>query len=216
MYKTVDVVIADDHALVRKGLRQVLEAESFLTIFEAENGISALNLIREKKPQIAVLDIDMPGLSGFELAETVQREALPVTVIFLTMYREQQTFNRAIDSGVMGYVLKENTISEIVDCVNAVLNGNYYISPSLSDFLIRRNTKSLKGSPGQNLISCLTPAEKKLLRLLSEMKTNQEIADTLNISIKTIYNHRNNICDKLGLRGVQALLKFSVENSQLF
>lgn len=210
------ILIADDHSLVRKGLRQVLESEPSFIVIEAENGEETLQKIREFKPSVAVIDVEMPKLSGFDVAFTVKQESLPVSVVFLTMFREESVFNKAMDNGVKGYVLKDNTITEILQCIDSVLNGNYYLSPSISEFLMKRSARENSGAKTATGVNLLTITERKLLKNLAEMKTNQEIADILNISIKTVHNHRTNICDKLGLHGAHALLKFAVENSSEF
>lgn len=207
------IVIADDHPLMRKGLRQVVESMPVTEVIEAENGEDALRIIREHRPSLALLDIEMPKMTGFDVAKRVNDERLPVSIIFLTMYKEEQVFNKAMDTGVKGYVLKENAISEVHQCITAVSEGKYFLSPSISDFLIRRNSRL--SAPAQDVsgISLLTPAERNVLKLVASMNTNQQIADALNISIKTVHNHRNHICDKLGLRGTHALLKFATEHS---
>ncbi len=215
MDKLKKILIADDHSIVRNGLRQVLETNRDLDVIEAENGEEALRLIREKHPEIAVLDVEMPKMTGFDVARRVNDESISVALVFLTMFKDEMMFNKAMDIGVKGYVLKENTVAEILQCIQAVYHGKYYLSPSLSDFLVRRNSKLVSPASDQKGINLLTPAERKLLKLLAEMKTNQQIADDLKISVKTVHNHRNNICDKLGLRGAHALLKFAVENSSL-
>jgi DNA-binding NarL/FixJ family response regulator len=207
------IVIADDHPLMRKGLRQVVETLPDTDVIEAENGEEALRIIREQRPSIALLDIEMPKMTGFDVAKRVNDEALPVSVIFLTMYKEEQVFNKAMDTGVKGYVLKENAISEVHQCIAAVTDGKYFLSPSISDFLIRRNSRLSAPSQDSSGLSLLTPAERNVLKLVALMKTNQQIADELNISIKTVHNHRNHICDKLGLHGTHALLKFATEHS---
>lgn len=149
-------------------------------------------------------------MTGFEVAEHVQNEGLAVDIIFLTMHKDQAVFNKAMDIGAKGYVLKENTITEIVQCVESVLEGKHYLSPVISDFLIRRNTKSSSPAADKNAMKSLTAAERTLLKQVAKMKTNQEIATNLNISIKTVQNHRYNICNKLDISGTHALLKFAV------
>ena len=213
MDKAVSIVIVDDHELIRKGLKQVLEERSNLTLFEASNGKEALEVIREQKPEIAILDIEMPVLTGLEVAKSVQNEGLSIEIIFLTMYNDESMFNKAMDIGVKGYVLKENTVSEIVQSLKAVMDGKYYVSPAISDFLLRRNSKFISPASDASGLYLLTPSERNMLRLVGEMKTNQEIAVLLNISIKTVQNHRNNMCNKLGLKGTHALLKFAVDQS---
>ncbi|HAH51341.1 MAG TPA: DNA-binding response regulator [Balneola sp.] len=206
------LLIADDHSLIRKGLKQVLEAETAFTILEAENGEQALDIIRNDKPEIAILDIEMPEYTGFEIAQKVHKESTPIDIIFLTMFKDESMFNNAMDIGVKGYVLKENTVSEIVQCVKAVLSGEYYLSPAISQYLIRRNSGLMNEASDKHGINLLTDSEKKILKLVSDMKTNQEIAKHLSISSKTVKNHRNNICNKLGLTGTHALLKYAIQN----
>lgn len=217
MDKKISILIADDHALIREGLNQVLRKKSNFEIVQAKNGEEALEYIRELKPNIAILDIEMPKLTGFDVAKKIQNESLTIDIIFLTMYNDESVFNMAMDIGVKGYVLKENTVSEINDCITSVLDGKHYLSPAISEFLINRNKKLIAPASDQEGIHLLTPSEKNILKELSKMKTNQEIAEDLSISIKTVQNHRNNICNKLGLSGAHALLKFAIEhNSQLF
>ncbi|KPP98613.1 MAG: two-component signal transduction system LuxR family response regulator [Bacteroidetes bacterium HLUCCA01] len=208
--QSVKVLIADDHELIRGGLRQVLQLEAAFEVFEAADGEAALAHIRQKKPDIAVLDIEMPGITGFEVARRVQSEGLPTHVIILTMYRDESMFNRALDVGIKGYVLKENTVGEIVKGIKTVLDGGYYISPVLSDLLMQRHYPS--GENSKSELEKLTPTEKGVLEELAAMKTNQEIADSMHVSIKTIQNHRSNICSKLGLQGAHALLRYATEH----
>lgn len=208
------ILIADDHALIRNGLQQVIDQQSICQIIEADNGEDALRIIRNKKPDIAILDIEMPKMTGFEVAKKVHQEGINIDIIFLTMFKDETLFNKAMDIGVKGYVLKENTVSEMMDCLKAVMNGKYYLSPRISDFLVRRNNKLVAGASDKNGLNKLTPTERDILKLVSEMKTNQEIAAGLNVSIKTVQNHRNNMCNKLDLNGTHALLKYAMEHSE--
>jgi len=139
--KKYEILIADDHSLIRSGLRQTLDSEPSYTITEVDNGKKALKLIREKKFDLAILDIEMPEMTGFEVAQKVHNESILIDIIFLTMFKDETLFNKAMDIGVKGYVLKENTVSEIQKCVETVFSGSYYLSPAISEFLIRRNTK---------------------------------------------------------------------------
>ena len=211
--KKYEILIADDHSLIRSGLRQTLDSEPSYTITEVDNGKKALKLIREKKFDLAILDIEMPEMTGFEVAQKVHNESILIDIIFLTMFKDETLFNKAMDIGVKGYVLKENTVSEIQKCVETVFSGSYYLSPAISEFLIRRNTKLSSTASDKKGIHLLTPAEKNILQLVADMKTSQEIAEELSISVKTVQNHRHNICNKLDLSGTHALLKFAVENA---
>lgn len=213
MDKMTKILLADDHSLIRNGLRQVLGAEPKFQIMEAENGEEALNLIRKQKPHVAILDIEMPKMTGFDVAKRAHNEGINVDVVFLTMFKDEALFNNAMDIGVKGYVLKENTVSEIMRCLKTVLEGKRYLSPEISDFLIRRNNKLATSPTDKKGIHLLTPAETNILKLLATMKTSQEMADELGVSVKTIQNHRNNICNKLEISGAHALLKFAVEHT---
>lgn len=213
MNNRANILMADDHALIRNGLRQVLESKTNFEISEAENGEEALEHIIKNKPDIAILDFEMPKMSGFDVAEHVQNKGLDVDIIFLTMHKDESVFNKAMDVGAKGYVLKENTVSEIIQCTETVLNGKQYLSPAMSEFLVRRSATSSSFSEDKKKLELLTAAERNLLKQVAEMKTNQEIASNLHISIKTVQNHRYNICNKLDISGTHALLKFAVENA---
>ena len=186
MDKQKSLLIADDHALIRNGLRQVIESQNLFDVIEAKNGEEALTLIREKKPDIAILDIEMPLVSGFEVAKQVQKESLTIDLVFLTMFNDETIFNKAMDIGVKGYVLKENTVTEIMQCIQSVLAGKHYLSPAISDFLINRNKRLISTPTDKNGINFLTPTEKNILKQLALMKTNQELAEEFSVSFKTI------------------------------
>jgi len=211
------ILIADDHELIRSGLRHVLSsgmpADSPFQIAEASNGEQALDVIRSMRPVLAILDIEMPLMSGFDVARKVYDEGLSVDIVFLTMFNDEALFNRAMDIGVKGYILKENTGAELMQCVRTVLDGRYYLSPELTDFLLRRNSRAIRPASDKDGLSLLTPTEKTVLRSLASMKTSQEIAAELGVSVKTVQNHRSNICDKLGLQGSHALLRFAVDQA---
>jgi len=214
--KEQTILIADDHALIRKGLCEVLSKQSDYTILEAANGKDALGLIRSQKPDIAILDIEMPEITGFEVARQVHNEGLSVSIIFLTMFKDESMFNNAMDIGVKGYVLKENTVTEIIQCIEQVKKGNSYISPAISAYLIQRNQKLTGKASDKDGLHLLTPSETTIMKLLSELLTNHEIAEKQHVSIKTVQNHRNNICNKLDLSGTHALLKFALEHKERF
>jgi DNA-binding NarL/FixJ family response regulator len=207
------IVIADDHPIFREGLCKVIERDhGGRVVAEAGDGQAALRLIRERKPDIAVLDVVMPELNGLNVARQVQRERLAVAVVFLTMFKEEDMFNEAMDAGAKGYVLKENAVSDIIACLRSVVSGQYFISPAISDLLVRR-TERVRGLAGQTPgLSTLTPSERRILNYIGRGKTSKEIAVELFISPKTVENHRVNIAAKLGIHGNNALLKFALEN----
>lgn len=209
----IRLLIADDHPIFRKGLRQVIEAQANLKVVaEADDGVIALEQIRQLQPDIAVLDIHMPNLSGFELARVLHEQGIKVEVIFLTMYKAEDLFNAAMDMGVKGYVLKDSAVTDIVGSIRAVIDGQPYISPQLSSFLLNRSARATALRQNQPSLDDLTPTERRVLRMLAEYKTSKQIADELFIHSRTVDNHRANICAKLGLRGSHALMKFAIEH----
>ena len=209
----VRVLIADDHPIVRKGLREVMEADrALIVVDEVGDGETALRRIRELRPDVAVLDIDMPGLDGFEVTRQIRTEGLPVSVIILTIHSEADMFNEALDLGVKGYVVKDSAVNEIVAGIKAVAAGQYYISPSLSALLVNRRARAEFLANEKPSLAKLTPTEHRILSLIAQSKSSKEIAEELFIHYRTVENHRTNICQKLDLHGSHALLKFALQH----
>jgi DNA-binding NarL/FixJ family response regulator len=206
----IEIVIADDHPLLRTGLRQVIEKEAgYVVVAEAGNGRTALELIRAHQPRVAVLDLEMPELNGLDTAKTILSERLPTAVIILTMYDDEEMFNEAMDIGVSGYVLKDSASTDLLRANRASVRGEYFISAALSNPLRARQAKSAVSESRLGLLK-LTPSERRILKLVAEQKTSSEIAELLSISQRTVDNHRTNICHKLGLNGINSLLRFAL------
>ena len=209
----IRVVIADDHPIFRKGLLQVIAIEPDLAIVgEAADGQTALEQIKTQQPDVAVLDIDMPKKNGFVLAQEIADCKLPVKIVFLTMYKEENAFNRALDLGVKGYLLKDSAVTDIVAGIRAVANGQHFISPAISSYLINRHTRTDRLADEKPGLKDLTPTERRILKLIADNKTSKEIAAELFISARTVDNHRTNIATKLELHGSHALLKFAFDH----
>ena len=207
------ILIADDHPIFRRGLRQVIETDAGLKVIaEAEDGAEALDQIRALRPEVAVLDVHMPKLGGFDLVRALRGSRVATALIFLTMYKDEEIFNSAMDLGVKGYVLKESAVTEIVGAIKAVAAGQPFISPALSGYLLNRGHRAALLAREQPNLARLTPTERRILKLVAEYKTSKEIADQLHIHSRTVDNHRTNICQKLGLHGSHALLKFALEH----
>ena len=206
------IVVADDHPLFRRGLRQVIEAESSFTVIgEASDGETALQLIQELAPDIAILDINMPTLGGFAVISEMRRLGLPGYIVMLTMHSEEAMFAKAMSLGVRGYVLKDGAATDIVSCLHAIKHGQNYTSAAVTSYLFKRaagNTRSVHG------IGSLTPTERSVLRRIAEHKTSKDIAAELGISPRTVENHRNNISAKLEVRGSHALVKFALQHQE--
>jgi DNA-binding NarL/FixJ family response regulator len=209
----IRIVIADDHPIFRKGLRHAIETDRELEIVgEAQDGMQALELIEELKPAVIVLDIEMPRKTGLEVARDIQKRNLPVEIIFLTMYKDEDMFNEAMSLGVKGYVLKECAVSDLAMSVKTVIAGHHFISPAVSELLVNRNDRARVLVRRRPQMEDLTVTEKKVLRLIAENKTSKEIAISLHVSYRTIENHRSNICNKLDIHGSHSLLKFAIEH----
>jgi len=213
----ITVLIADDHPIVRKGLRQVIESDPQLKIVaEAGDGQSALDQIEQLEPDVAVLDLDMPGKGGFEVVREMRKSRFATEVIMVTVHGEEDLFNEAMNLAVKGYVLKDTAVSDIIAGIKSVAAGRHFISPQLSAYLINRSARGARLAAAKPSIADLTPTERKILRLIGEGKSSKEIANLLFINYRTVENHRTNICTKLELHGSHALLKFALENKSDF
>ncbi len=207
------VLIVDDHPLFRQGLRQLVESDGrFELVGEAGDGLAALQLIQQKKPDVAVLDVNLPGLSGLEVARQLQSKRSPTRIVILTMYKEEETFNRVLDVGVLGFVLKENAVQDILDSLAAVARGEHYLSPTISSYLVRRRGRAEVLASRRPGLDDLTKAERRILMLVAEKKTSRQIAAELFVSQRTVEAHRANICTKLNLRGSHSLIQFALEH----
>jgi len=209
------IVIADDHSIFRRGLRTIIEAEkSLLVVAEAANGEEALIKIEELKPDVAILDVDMPRMDGFQVVKELRRRRIPVECIFLTIHSEEDVFNEALNLGVKGYVLKDSSSTDIVNAIRALRQGHHYTSPSITTHLINRTDRAKSFDAKIASVNDLTPTERRILQLIADYKTSKQIAEQLCIHYRTVENHRTNISAKLGLRGSHALIKFALKNQQ--
>ncbi len=214
MKPEVTVLIVDDHPLLRRGVRDVIgENSRFKIVGEASDGQEALRLLAGLKPQIAIIDIDMPRLTGLEMIRALRELPFQVKVVILTMYNEEDMFNAAMDLGAKAYVLKENAANEIVAALEKVDRGEAFVSALMHDAGQRRSGRVRELLLSKPQIESLTPAERRILKLIGEDYTSKEIADRLKLSARTVDNHRQHICNKLNLHGTHSLLKFAFDNS---
>lgn len=211
MNENVKIVIADDHPIVRQGLRQMIEADRNLTVIgEASDGETALQLIETHQPDVAVLDIDMPHIGGFEVVRELERKKIRVKIIFLTMHTEEKIFQTAMDLGVSGYVLKDSAPNDIVAGIRSIAAGKPFISPAMSALLLNRRRRTQRLESEKPELDTLTPTERRILKLIADDKTSKEIGKELFISHRTVHAHRANILHKLNLSGNLALVKFAI------
>jgi DNA-binding NarL/FixJ family response regulator len=214
MKPEVTVLIVDDHPLLRRGLRDVIgENSGFRIVGEASDGVEAMRLFVSLKPQIAIIDIDMPQLNGLETIRAMRGLSFAIKPIILTMYREEDMFNAAMDLGAKAYVLKENAANDILIALEKVDRGESFVSALMLKAGQRRSDRVRELLLSKPQIESLTPAERRILKLVGEDYTSKEIASRLNLSVRTVDNHRQHICDKLKLHGTHSLLKFAFDNS---
>ncbi len=209
----IRVIIADDHPIFRTGVREILHQSSLVELVgEANNGMEAYQLIISLRPDIAILDLEMPLLTGLDVCQKVLNEKSNTRFIILTMHKEQSYFNAAMTAGVDGYLLKDSASVNLIECITAVHKQQTYVSPDIDQFLtINQAQQSI-----DKILEGLTPTEKIILKLIAQGKTSVEIAGLLFISPNTVDNHRSNMTKKLNLEGKNALLKFVMQYQHLF
>lgn len=209
------VLVADDHHLVRAGLCALLAAQADLEIVgEAGNGLEALRLVGELQPQVAVLDLMMPGLNGLVVAERVTRDWPRVRVVILTMYTNQAYVVQAFRSGVHGYVLKDSTAADLVRAVRAASEGRRFLSPSLSEQALEAYLQRLERGRADRF-DTLTVREREILQFVAEGWTNAEVAGRLSISRRTVEVHRARVLRKLGVRSTAELVRLAVQHGMV-
>lgn len=202
---TIKVLIADDHPLFRRGVRDLLEATGEYHCIEAADGREALNEINKGTVHIAVLDLSMPLVDGFEVINQASSGPDSPYFVILTMHDDSRLIERAFDLGASAYLLKEYTKDELLKCLSTIYTDQRYLSHSIAN-----NPRSDQNFHDERF-SLLTVSEQRIVKLVGQYKTSREIAEQLGISIRTVQNHRNHITEKLNLRGRHALLHFAVE-----
>jgi DNA-binding NarL/FixJ family response regulator len=205
------ILIADDHAIIRRGLRTLLEHEPGLQVIaEASDGREAVEVAKRERPHVVILDIGMPGLNGIEAGRRIA-ESLPDTnVVMLTVHADECYLLSALKAGMRGYVLKSSAESEIVDAVRAVSHGKAFFSPKVSRILADEYTRHLQREDVEDPYDLLTNREREILQLLAEGASNKDVATLLNLSTTTVICHRQHIFQKLNLHGLADLILYAV------
>lgn len=207
------IVIVDDHPIVRKGLRQMIEDEPDLKVIaEAGDGEAGLALIQKLQPRVAILDLDMPKLDGFSVAGEIRKGNLAIEIIFLTIHSEVDLLRRAMDLGGRGYILKESALVDIVNGVRSVAAGRSFVSPSMTPALLELRQRAQAFERSKPALGDLTPSERRILGMIAAGKSTKDIAAELHIHHRTVETHRGSICHKLELNGPNALLRFALEH----
>jgi DNA-binding NarL/FixJ family response regulator len=211
MSDEITIIIADDHPIVRQGLRQTIEEDKRLRVVaEASDGEKAVAAVAAHSPRVTILDIDMPVMNGFDAARAIGQKGLSTEIIFLTIHRDEDMFNEAIDLGAKGFVLKDSALIDIIECIKTVAASQHYTSHALTSFLINRSRRAIGLTETRPTIKDLTPTERNVLKLIAANLTTKEIGERLFISPRTVEKHRENITQKLDLQGSHSLLKFAL------
>jgi len=205
------VFLVDDHPIVRQGLRTLIHGAADLAVVgEAGDFSTAATQLAALLPEVVILDLNLGGGPGLDLVQICRNLQPAPACVVLTMHREEGVFEAALGQGVAAYVLKENASEDVLLAVRAVAAGGFFMSHGLRDFLSRRNDRQAAEASSSRL-AVLTPTERRVLRLISANRTTKEIAHELCVSPRTVDSHRGNICERLGLHGAQALLRFALE-----
>jgi DNA-binding NarL/FixJ family response regulator len=207
---TGTVLIADDHRLLRQGLRSLLEERGFQVVGEAEDGRSAVKLASRLKPSAIIMDISMPKLNGIDATKRLHRDVPGTKVIIMSMHRDSRFVVDALEAGAAGYVLKDAAFEEVAAALRSVLRNEAYLSPAVAGVVIRAVVQTAVSQRYQQQRGKVSSREREVLQLLAEGRTTTEIASALFVSAKTVETHRKQLMDKLGLRNIPELTKYAI------
>jgi DNA-binding NarL/FixJ family response regulator len=206
----IKIVLADDHQIVRHGLRTLLSGEPDMKVVaEADNGRAALRLVKELRPDIVIMDISMPDLNGIEATRQVREEHPGVKVIALSMHSDSLFVLNMLKAGASGYLLKDCALEELVQAIRAVMKGKTYLSPGISDIVIKDFVSGWT-STGGSAFGTLSHREREVLQLMAEGHPTTKIGEILCVSVKTVEAHRKSIMNKLGIRSIAELTKYAI------
>jgi len=209
--KNIRILLADDHTVVRKGLRLLLESQpEFAVVAEAANGREAVAMAEEQHPAVVVIDVGMPILNGIEAARQILAKLPQTAVVFLSMHSDEGYVLRALKAGARSYLLKDSAEQDLINAVKAVSEGKAFFSPAISKMLVEDYMRSLAERNVEDSYELLTTREREVLQLLAEGKNNKEVAGILNLSLYTIETHRGNILQKLNLHSGAELILYAI------
>lgn len=209
--KKTRIILADDHTIVRQGLRQLLMSErDFEIVGEAETGLEAVALVDRLRPDVLVLDVMMPEINGIEVARAVERRSPDTKVVILSMHDSEAFVVESLRAGVSAYLLKQTTSEDLVKAIHQAMKGQRYLSPSISDQLINNYMRQFEDE-AFDVYDTLTPREREIFNLVAEGYTNSQIADKLSISVRTVERHRTNFMHKLELESQTDLIRYAIQ-----
>ncbi|MCL4879442.1 MAG: response regulator transcription factor [Anaerolineae bacterium] len=211
MKVTIRVLIVDDHAVVRAGMRMLLESDPTIEIVgEGENGLEAVQAARDLKPNVVVMDVTMPSMNGVEATRQVKREMPEVAVLAVTIHEGPDYFFQMLQAGASGYVPKRAAPEDLLRAIHVVAEGNVFLEPRVAKDLVSDYLNRVEQGAEQDSYDGLTEREREVLTLIAEDRTNQDIANQLEISVKTVERHRENIMNKLNLHTRTELVKYAI------
>ena len=205
------VLLVEDHVVVRQGLKALFADEPDVEIVgEADNGREALQRVADLQPDVVLMDISMPGLNGIEATRQIRQQYPQVKVVVLSMHSSEEYVFQVLRAGAVGYVLKQADSSEVLTAIRAALSGGSFLSPPISRAVVEDYVRRAEARGQGSDLDLLTPREREVLQLLAEGLSNQEIAEQLSISVKTVETHRSNMMNKLGVSNKTELVKYAL------
>ena len=209
--KPIRILLADDHTVMRRGIRLLLESQpEFSVVAEASDGRQAVQQAEATMPDVAVMDIAMPNLSGIEAAERIASAQPNTAIVILSMHSDEGYVLRALKVGAKGYLLKDSVEGDLIEAIKAVHQGKTFFSPEISKMLVEDYVREIRTRGAEDTYDLLTSREREILQLLAERKSNKEIALALNLSVYTIETHRRNLHEKLNLHSLADLILYAV------
>jgi two-component system response regulator NreC len=208
--KRIRILLADDHSVVRKGLRMQLQDDQFEVVAEAADGREAVQLAESEKPDVVIMDIVMPGLSGIEATAQIVKRNPRTGVVIFSMHADETYVSRALTAGAKGYLLKDGEDLDVTRAVGAAAQGKPFFSPTIASILVEDYMRQLQQRGLQDSYELLTEREKETLQLLAECKSNKEVARILNLSLYTVETHRSNMMEKLNLHTTAEIILYAV------
>jgi DNA-binding NarL/FixJ family response regulator len=210
---TTTILLAEDHTLIRSGVRALLEQSGKVEVVdEVGDGRAAVRQAHQLNPDVVLMDVAMPEMNGIEAARQIRQAQPQVRVIMLSIHADRQYVFESLRAGASGYVLKNVALTELLSAIESVANGDTFLSPSLAPLVVEHYVRMAKGKPAASALEALSAREREVLQLLAEGNSSAEIAQRLHISARTVDTHRHNLMEKLDIHSIAGLTKFAIRN----